>query len=112
MVLLDKARDLVLPGGHGRVGGVVARVQRSVAVNIGRGENLFYFGLTRDGEARSILEGVAATLAARRVALGGNPDPWIGRWRRFGVVTFLVAPPWSPRSVVCSFSSSRWHVHG
>lgn len=46
-VLLGKARDLVLPGGHGRVGGVVARVRRSVAVNIGRGENLFYLRTDR-----------------------------------------------------------------
>ena len=41
-VLMGRARASVLPGCHGRVGGVVAGVWRSVAVNVGGGENLLY----------------------------------------------------------------------
>ena len=41
-VLMGRARGLVLPGCHGRVSGVVAGVWRSVAVSVGRGENLIY----------------------------------------------------------------------
>ena len=46
-VLLGGARALALPGHHGRVGGVVAGVWRSVAVSVGRGENLFYLWTDR-----------------------------------------------------------------
>uniref|UniRef100_A0A8R7RAZ7 Uncharacterized protein n=1 Tax=Triticum urartu TaxID=4572 RepID=A0A8R7RAZ7_TRIUA len=46
-VLLGKARALVLPGHHGRVGVVVARVWRLVAVSVGRGENLLYLRTDR-----------------------------------------------------------------
>ena len=42
----------------------------------------------------------------------GNSDPWVRWWWRSGVVSFLKAPPWSPRFVVCGFISSRWRVHG
>ena len=69
-VLLGRARGLVLPGGHGRVGGVVARVWRSVAVSVGRGENLFYLRTDRRREARSLLEGVVAALIAHHAAPG------------------------------------------
>ena len=31
---------------------------------------------------------------------------WIGRWRRSGAVSFLKAPPWSPRFVICGITSS------
>jgi len=46
-VLLGRARGLVLPGGHGHVGGVVAGVWRSVMVSVGRGENMFYLRTDR-----------------------------------------------------------------
>ena len=46
-VLMDRACGLVLPGCHGRVGGMVARVWRSVAVNGDRGENLLYLRTDR-----------------------------------------------------------------
>ena len=46
-VLMGRARASVLPGCHGRVGGVVAGVWRSVAVSVGRGENLFYLRTDR-----------------------------------------------------------------
>ena len=41
-VLMGRARGLVLPGDHGRVGGMVAGVWRLVAVSVCWGENLFY----------------------------------------------------------------------
>lgn len=41
-VLMGRAHGLVLPGGHGRVGGVVAGEWRSVAVSVGWGENLLF----------------------------------------------------------------------
>ena len=40
-VLMAKARGSVLPDGHGHVGSVLAGVWRSVAVSVGRGENLY-----------------------------------------------------------------------
>ena len=46
-VLLGRARGLVLPGSYGRGGGVVAGVWSSVALSIGRGENLFYLWMDR-----------------------------------------------------------------
>ena len=52
-VLMGRARRLVLPDGHGRVGGVVVGVRRSMAVSIGRGENLLF--LRTDRRRRSSL---------------------------------------------------------
>ena len=46
-VLLGRARGLVLPGGHGRVGGMVAWVWRSLVVSFGQGENMFYLWTNR-----------------------------------------------------------------
>jgi hypothetical protein len=66
-VLLGRACGSVLSGDHGRAGGVVAGVWRSEAVSVGRGENLLYL---RTDRRRSLLEGVAAALIARRVAPG------------------------------------------
>ena len=67
-MLLDKARALVLPGHHGRVGGVVAGVWRSVAVIVGRGENLLYLRTAGGGEDRSLLQGVVAAFIACHAA--------------------------------------------
>ena len=47
VVLMGRARGLVLPGYHGRVGGMVAGVWRSAVVNGGRGENLLYLRTDR-----------------------------------------------------------------
>ena len=69
-MLLDKARALVLPGHHGRVGGVVAGVWRSVAVIVGRDENLLYLRTDRRRRNRSLLEGVVAAHIARHAAPG------------------------------------------
>ena len=44
---MGRARGLVLPGDHGRVGGMVAGVWRSVVVIVGRGENLLYLWTDR-----------------------------------------------------------------
>ena len=46
-VLLGGAYALALPGHHGRVGGMVAGVWHSVAVSVGRGENMFYLRTDR-----------------------------------------------------------------
>ena len=67
---MSRARASVLPGYHGHVGGVIAGVWRSVAVNVGRSENLSIFGRTGDGEDRSLLEGVVVAIIARRGAPG------------------------------------------
>ena len=59
VVLLGRARRSVLPGGHGRVGGVVAGAKICSI-----------FGRTSGGVARSLLEGIVAALIARRAAPG------------------------------------------
>ena len=46
-MLMGRARGLVLPGDHGRVGGMDAGVWRSVVVIVGRGENLLYLRTDR-----------------------------------------------------------------
>ena len=60
----------MLPSFHGRVGGVVAGMWRSSAVNGGRGENLLFIRMDRRRRTRSLLEGVVAALIALHVALG------------------------------------------
>ena len=82
-MLVGRARALVLPGHHGRVDGVVDGVWRSVAMSVGRGENLFYLRTDRGGEDRSLLEGVVAALIACHAVpgetlifgSGGGGDP-------------------------------------
>ena len=69
-VLMGRARASVLPGCHGRVGGVVAGLWRSVAVCVGGGESLLYLRTDRRREDRSLLEGVVAAIIARCVAPG------------------------------------------
>ena len=71
----------VLPGGHGRVGGVVARgmtiggggaasAPLPGAVSVDRGENLLCLWAVRRRRVRPLLEGAVAVLIARRVAPG------------------------------------------
>ena len=55
-VLLGRVRGLVLPGGHGRVGGVVAGVWHWVAVSVGRGKSCSFYRRTGGGKARSLLK--------------------------------------------------------
>lgn len=104
---LGQSRGLVLPGDHGCVGDMVAGLWRSVAVSIGRGENLIYLR-SGGGEARSLLEGVVAAIIARRVAPGETMTLGSGGGGApVSYPSFLKAPSWSTQFVVCSFISSR-----
>ena len=71
----------VLPGGHGRVGSVVAggmtiggggaaSVPLTGAVSVDRGENLLCFWVVRRRRVRPLPEGAVAVLIAHRVAPG------------------------------------------
>ena len=69
-MLLGRVRGLVLPGGHGRVGGVVAEVWHWVAVSVGRGKNLFFLRTDRQWRSSFPFEGVVAARIARHAAPG------------------------------------------